>query len=149
MSDQSPVIADLHCHIFPAAEARAAGTSIPIEPVGGGYSFGSGAQAMELDAGLLDLTMQVEDMQRQGVGLRALAIPPFTLRYDLPAAEGVRWARAINEGIAKAVAAYPDRFVGFATIPLQDVDAALAELTHATEQLGLLGVEIATHIADV
>ncbi|MGH9173725.1 MAG: hypothetical protein ACRD1H_05190, partial [Vicinamibacterales bacterium] len=120
MSEQRATIADLHCHIFPAAEARAAGTSIPIEPVGGGYRFGNGASAMLLDAGLLDLEMQVEDMQRQGVGLRALAIPPFTLRYDLPASEGARWARAINEGIANAIAAHPDQFVGFATLPLQD-----------------------------
>ena len=145
MSSEQPVIADLHCHIFPVEAALRAGTSVLIEPVDGSYRVGG----VELDAGLLDLGLQVEDMRRQGVARRALAIPPFTLRYDLPPDEGVRWARAINEGIAEAIAPHGDALVGFATVPLQDVTAAVAELDYAVGQLGMRGVEIATHIAGV
>lgn len=145
MSSNQPVVADLHCHIFPVEAALAAATSVPIESLDGGYRVGG----VELDAGLLDLTLQIEDMRRQGVAQRALAIPPFTLRYDLPPVEGVRWARAINEGIAEAIALHGDAFAGFATLPLQDVDAAVAELDYAVDTLGLGGLEIATHIAGV
>jgi aminocarboxymuconate-semialdehyde decarboxylase len=148
MSTEQRPIADLHCHIFPAEAARHAGTSILIEPVDGGYRFG-GPGGTDLDAGLLDLALQIEDMDRQGVHVRALAIPPFTLRYDLPPDDGVRWARAINDGIAAAVASHPDRFVGFATLPLQHVAAAVEELDRAVTELGLVGVEIATHIVGV
>ncbi len=116
-----------------------------IEPVADSYRVGG----VGLDAGLLDLGIQIEDMRRQGVARRALAIPPFTLRYDLPPDEGVRWARSINEGIAEAIVPYGNAFVGFATVPLQDVAAAVAELDYAVTQLGMRGVEIATHIAGV
>lgn len=144
-SEQQPVIADLHCHIFPVEAAIRAGTSVAIEPVNDGYRVGG----VGLDAGLLDLGLQIEDMRRQGVARRALAIPPFTLRYDLPPEEGVRWARSINEGIAEAIAPLGDAFVGFATVPLQDVAAAVAELDYAVGELGMRGLEIATHIAVV
>lgn len=145
MSSEQPVISDLHCHIFPVEAAMRAGTSVPIEQRDGRFWV----SGVDLDAGLLDLDLQVADMQRQGVARRALAIPPFTLRYDLPAEEGIRWARSINEGIAEAIAPYGDAFVGFATVPLQDAQAAVAELGHAVGQLGMRGVEIATHIAGV
>ena len=145
MSSEQPVIADLHCHIFPVEAAIRAGTTVPIERGDGEYRVGG----VGLDAGLLDLELQIEDMQRQGVARRALAIPPFTLRYDLSPDEGVRWARAINEGIAEAIAPHGDAFVGFATVPLQDVTAAVKELDYAVAQLGMRGAEIATHIAGV
>ncbi|HEX5167186.1 MAG TPA: hypothetical protein VFV93_17400, partial [Thermomicrobiales bacterium] len=131
MSSEQPVIADLHCHIFPVEAAIRAGTSVPIEERDGSFWVGG----VDLDAGLLDLGIQIEDMQRQGVARRALAIPPFTLRYDLPADEGTRWARAINEGIAEAIAPHGEAFVGFATVPLQDVAAAVAELDYAVGEL--------------
>ena len=145
MSSEQPIIADLHCHIFPVEAAIRASTSVPIETRDGSYWVGG----VDLDTGLLDLGLQIEDMQRQGVARRALAVPPFTLRYDLPPDEGVRWARSINEGIAEAIAPHQDAFVGFATVPLQDVAAAVTELDHAVGQLGMQGVEIATHIAGV
>ena len=145
MLSTQTTISDLHCHIFPAEAAIRAGTTVPIERGDGEYRVGGVA----LDAGLLDLDLQREDMQRQGVARRALAIPPFTLRYDLPPGQGIRWARSINEGIAEAIAPHGDAFVGFATVPLQDAAAAVVELDHAVGQLGMRGVEIATHIAGV
>lgn len=145
MSNKQLVISDLHCHIFPVEAAIRAGTSVPIEQRDGRYWV----SGVDLDAGLLDLDLQVDDMCRQGVARRALAIPPFTLRYDLPPDEGVRWARAINEGIAEVMTPYGNAFVGFATVPLQDVEAAVTELDYAVGQLGMRGIEIATHIAGV
>lgn len=145
-STSAQPIADLHCHYFPAAAAGSANTSITVEAVDGGYRFSAGAQTMLLDPGLLDLKLQIEDMDRQGVGVRALSIPPFTLHYELPPDEGIRWTRAINDGIAEAISEHGDRFVGLAALPLQDVWAALEELERAINQLGLRGVEIASNL---
>ncbi|HUG15866.1 MAG TPA: amidohydrolase family protein [Thermomicrobiales bacterium] len=142
-------IVDLHCHIFPAEAAGRAGTSISVTLEGDAYRYVAGSRSMLLEDGLVNLDAQVEDMRQQGVGLRALAPPPFTLNYELPAAEGVRWARAINDGIAEAVAGHPEHFVGFATLPLQDVGASVTELARAIETLGLRGIEIATNINGV
>src|SRR5204862_7962028 len=71
------------------------------------------------------------------------------LQYELSAEAGVRWARALNDGLAAAARAFPDAFVGLATLPLQDLPAALAELERAVHDLGLAGVEIATNLNGV
>jgi aminocarboxymuconate-semialdehyde decarboxylase len=49
-----------------------------------------------------------------------------------------------NESMATAVARHPRRFVGMATVPLQDPALAIEELRHARERLDLRAVEIGT-----
>lgn len=54
----------------------------------------------------------------------------------------VDWARRLNDYAAKQVAARPDRFASFAALPMQDPDAAVAELRRAVTELGLAGALI-------
>lgn len=49
-------------------------------------------------------------------------------------------ARRCNEYLAEIIHQRPDRFAGFACLPLPDVDGSLNELGYATEELGLDGV---------
>lgn len=140
---------DLHCHIFPAEAAGRGRTSITVTRQDDAWRYVAGTRSMLLEDGLVNLDAQVEDMQRQRVAQRALSPPPFTLNYELPADERARWARAINDGIAEAVAGYPGHFVGFATLPLPDVAASVAELERAVTDIGMRGVEIATNINGV
>ena len=49
-----------------------------------------------------------------------------------------------NENVAAIVARHPRRFVGMATVPLQDTALAVEELRDARERLGLRAVEIGT-----
>jgi aminocarboxymuconate-semialdehyde decarboxylase len=49
-----------------------------------------------------------------------------------------------KENVAALVARHPRRFVGMATVPLQDTALAIAELQDARERLGLRAVEIGT-----
>jgi uncharacterized protein len=56
-------------------------------------------------------------------------------------------SRIGNEAMAELVARHPDRFAGFtACVPMDDPDAAVAELDYATSQLGALGAQIYTHV---
>ncbi len=55
-------------------------------------------------------------------------------------------ARAVNEAGAEAVAATPGRFGFLASLPLPDVDAALAELAHSFDELGADGVVLMTNV---
>jgi uncharacterized protein len=57
----------------------------------------------------------------------------------VPGADGIALAREINDHLAAAIARHPDRFAGFACLPLQSPDACPAELTRAVKQLGFLG----------
>jgi aminocarboxymuconate-semialdehyde decarboxylase len=57
---------------------------------------------------------------------------------DDAAARGL--ARRCNELAAELIRERPDRFAGFACLPLPDVDGALAELAYALDDLRLDGV---------
>jgi len=56
-------------------------------------------------------------------------------------------ARIGNEAMAELVRTHPDRFAGFsACVPMDDPDAAVAELEYATGQLGAVAAQIYTHV---
>jgi len=57
-------------------------------------------------------------------------------------AEGVTRAREANDQLTAAVAAHPDRFGGFATLPTADPAAAASELERAVTELGLAGAMV-------
>jgi predicted TIM-barrel fold metal-dependent hydrolase len=60
----------------------------------------------------------------------------------VPGAEGVAIAKAMNDHLAEAVARHPDRFAGFAVLPMQSPDDAARELGRAVKDLGFLGALI-------
>src|ERR1700741_4733706 len=60
----------------------------------------------------------------------------------LPGADGVALARELNDHLADAVARRPDRFAGFASLPLQSPDAAAVELKRAVKELGFVGAMV-------
>jgi aminocarboxymuconate-semialdehyde decarboxylase len=95
---------------------------------------------------LTDPVRRLEDMERMGVDVQALSVAPPQYYYWADPGLGRTLARRQNEHLASMVARHPNRFVGLATVPLQDVDAAVAELDHAVEELGLRGVEICTNV---
>jgi predicted TIM-barrel fold metal-dependent hydrolase len=57
-------------------------------------------------------------------------------------AEGVAMAREMNDHLAAAVARHPDRFAGFAVLPMQSPDACARELERSVRELGFLGALI-------
>lgn len=61
------------------------------------------------------------------------------------AEQGAELARVANDRLAAAVAAHPDRFVGFAAFAPQDPDAAAAEIERAVRDLGMKGALVNSH----
>jgi predicted TIM-barrel fold metal-dependent hydrolase len=57
----------------------------------------------------------------------------------VPGAEGVALAREMNDHLAEAIARHPDRFAGFAVLPLQSPETCAAELVRAVKDLHFLG----------
>src|SRR5215471_9393376 len=60
----------------------------------------------------------------------------------VPGPDGIAMAQEMNDYLAAAVAKRPDRFAGFATLPMQTPDAAAAELARGVKDLGFLGAMI-------
>jgi predicted TIM-barrel fold metal-dependent hydrolase len=75
----------------------------------------------------------------------SLAAPPLESLGE--PAETAELARLANDELAGLVRSRPETFVGFvAGLPMNDVDAALAEIDRAVHDLGAIGVQIYTHV---
>jgi predicted TIM-barrel fold metal-dependent hydrolase len=57
----------------------------------------------------------------------------------VPGPEGVALAREMNDHLAGAIARHPDRFAGFAVLPMHSPEACPAELHRAVKTLGFVG----------
>ncbi|MEU1190335.1 amidohydrolase family protein [Streptomyces sp. NPDC005859] len=94
-----------------------------------------------------DLTeLRLADMDANGVDVQILSYSTPGLEVIEDPAEAVAVARRVNDFLAKAVAAHPKRFAGFAVLPLQDPKAAVVELRRAVDELGLKGVLYNDHV---
>ena len=95
-----------------------------------------------------DAERRLDAQDRSGVDAEVLTPMPPLLRYDLPAADGLALARYVNEATTQICAVDPARLIGLGMVPMQDPDAATAELA-AVGELGLAGVEIASNVLGV
>ena len=99
-----------------------------------------------LDPAFYDLSRIVPDMDRMQLDVVALSVLPV-LTFDWVSAEiADAGCRVINDGIAEMVQARPDRFVGFAQVPLIDPPRAVAEIERTVKQFGFRGVQIPSHV---
>jgi uncharacterized protein len=84
---------------------------------------------------------RLASMDASGIDLQVIShVAPAA--QGMAGAEGVTRAREANDHLAEAVAAHPDRFGGFATLPTADPVAAAGELERAVTELGLAGAMI-------
>jgi len=89
---------------------------------------------------------RLKDMDAQGVDVQVLSIHTPFFGYHLEPAQGRQLAREVNDEIAGLTRQSPQRFAGLATLPVQDVTAAIDELERAVTVLGLKGAELDTNV---
>ncbi|MEU6645623.1 amidohydrolase family protein [Saccharomonospora sp. NPDC046836] len=93
-----------------------------------------------------DPAVRAGDMAADGVDVQVVSPTPVFFGYDRPAAQAAKLARIFNDLTLECVAGDP-RFVPFCQVPLQDPDAACAELDRCLAS-GHSGVEIGNHVGD-
>jgi len=85
-------------------------------------------------------------IDKQGIDVQALSINGFWW-YEVKDRDlAGRIVRAQNEGLAKFVGQYPDRFVGMASSSLQFPDLAAQQLEDGVKRLGLRAAAIGGHV---
>lgn len=86
---------------------------------------------------------RIDYMDQMGVEVQGLATFVSEYFYWAPAGVAAASARVQNDNIAASVANRPDRFSPLgATVPLQDVDLAIAEMDRVVDELGFKGLQI-------
>ncbi|MEW9572294.1 amidohydrolase family protein [Rhodanobacter sp. Si-c] len=99
---------------------------------------------MKLDERFWSPERRMLDMDRTGIGMQVLSPIPMLSCYWAPPQGGHAVARYLNDHIAEVVAKHPSRFAGMGTVPLQDIELAIAELRHLRESLAMRAVQIGT-----
>jgi aminocarboxymuconate-semialdehyde decarboxylase len=79
-----------------------------------------------------------------GIDLQVLSPNPITYFHHIEADVAAGFCRWHNDELAAVAAGHPDRFLGCAQLPMQDIDAAVVELRRAVVDLGLVGAYIGT-----
>ena len=146
---------DIHAHVVPQALWRAADQKRDWYGFrheageGLGTFMGTNGKRSAFSSPKVRLTPdeRLRDMDALGVDVQVLSIHTPFFGYHLEPAQGAALARDVNDEIAAMVKQWPTRFAGLATLPVQDVKAAIDELERATSVLGLKGAELDTHVA--
>jgi len=84
---------------------------------------------------------RLADMDASGITVQVLSVagPGADL---VPGKEGIAFARAYNDALAEASARHPDRYRGFAHLPMLVPEAAADELERAVKELGFHGAMV-------
>ncbi|MGA1060980.1 MAG: amidohydrolase family protein [Ilumatobacteraceae bacterium] len=96
------------------------------------------------DTPFMDVGRRLELNDHLGIELQVLSPNPITYFHHIEADIAVDYCRWYNDEMASIVADHPDRFRGFAQLPMQDIDRAILELERAVRDLGLVGAYIGT-----
>src|SRR5919204_4353823 len=142
---------DVHAHLVPrslweAADARRDWYGFRHEPGDGVGTIVGDGKRTHFTSPKVRFTPEerLKDMDAQGVDVQVVSIHTPFVGYHLDPAQGRQLAREVNDEIAEMAKAAPKRFVGMATLPMQDVRAAIEELDRAVHVLGLKGAELDT-----
>ncbi len=136
---------DVHGHYLPKEqlsqykslyEARETADAIELCVKGNWISFGRG---------LVDLAVHMDDMKRNNIDHRFLAVYPFYFYYDK--AESVEWCKSYNDGILQDIALYKGKFSLLANLPMCSPAKACEELERVMALPSVVGCQVATNIA--
>ncbi len=130
---------DIFNHFMPKAHLDRLGELIPGHPVLTAFPRLKTLWDVEARLRLLD---EFGDTQH----VLSLANPPLELIASPDKTPEI--ARMANDALAEICRKHPDRFPTFvASLPLNNVEASLAEIDRAIKQLGARGVQLFTNVA--
>ena len=96
---------------------------------------------------IVDVDARLKILDEFGDYVQVISLPLPPLEIIAGPDRSPQLAREANDGLAALVQRH-DRFAGFvAALPMNNPDAALAEMARAIDQLGAFGVQIYTNVA--
>jgi aminocarboxymuconate-semialdehyde decarboxylase len=146
-----PVI-DIHTHFFPESWpdlAKRYGTpdwpSIKHTGPGKADIMLGDRMFRHVTSGCWDVNVRLENMDRNGVDMQIISATPVLFAYAREAKHALDCARLFNDVALEMCQRSKGRLKSFCQVPLQDIDAACAELSRCMHD-GHLGVQIGNHV---
>jgi aminocarboxymuconate-semialdehyde decarboxylase len=149
----SRITIDVHAHMLPEETIRLLAKESPrVAPK---LIEENGATIMQIAGKVVqrpmpreafDLDLRLADMDKHGVDMQLVCATVHTFFYDEAPELGAACAALQNDQIAAVADRHPDRFMGLATLPLQDPARAADELKRSIVALGLRGAQIGSHV---
>jgi aminocarboxymuconate-semialdehyde decarboxylase len=138
------MITDIHVHHVPEPFVRFVEKAAPYRMLreaasGEAVTLNVAQLKYGLNRTFFDPERLLKRMQEMGVDHAALSLATPFVKFDVPATLGIEAAQLYNDEIARMHKAAPDKFDGWAFLPMQDPDAAANELRRAVRKLGLIG----------
>ena len=145
------MIVDIHCHYVPEAYFRFIEDTDDFDV----RRSTTGDETVEVEVGRAKFGMnrtffdpggQQRRMDELGIDMSVLSLATPLIDYAAPAGAALSAARVFNDELAILRDLHPDRFDGWAFLPMQDPPAAARELRRAVAELGLRGGHIASNV---
>lgn len=92
-----------------------------------------------------DAEVRVAEMQKHGVDTQVICTIPVMFSYWAETSHCLELSKFLNDDIATTVSAHPGKFIGLATVPMQDTTIAVEELERCMK-MGFRGVQIGSNI---
>jgi aminocarboxymuconate-semialdehyde decarboxylase len=143
---------DIHHHYVPRQlleETRRHGAALGVEISENQRSYAlsfAGSKPHRLQPALMDVHNRLEIMDQCQVAMAALEANTNSLGYRLSGERGEVWAKLYNDCVNQLANEHPERFVGMATVPLQEPKRAAKVLEHAIVNLKFRGAFIGTNV---
>ena len=141
---------DLHTHYYPESYFERI-RELPSEfsfarsPSGQTIITYRGARFFGVTPAMTDVARRLADMDRVGIDVEVVSLSTPNI-FFADAQHQPEIARMVNDAYAELIAKHPTRFKGFASIPMDNADAAIAELHRAIDELKLNGVILLSNI---
>jgi aminocarboxymuconate-semialdehyde decarboxylase len=141
---------DLHTHFYPPIyfdriRELPSEFSFAASPSGQTIITYRGARFFGVTPAMTDVSQRLDDMDRVGIDVEVVSLSTPNV-FFADAQHQPEIARMVNDAYAELVALHPKRFKGFASIPMDNPDAALQELHRAIAELKLNGVILLSNI---
>ncbi|HXU09922.1 MAG TPA: amidohydrolase family protein [Blastocatellia bacterium] len=141
---------DLHTHYYPEVffqmiRDTPSEFSFDKDPTGRTIITHRGARFFGITPPMTDPAKRLEDMDRVGIDVEVISLSTPNI-FFADAKNQPEVARILNDAYAELIARHPKRFKGFASIPMDNPDAALLELHRAIDELKLNGVVLLSNI---
>ncbi len=100
----------------------------------------------EVEENCFKVDLRLKDMKDTSVDMQVLSTIPVLFNYWAKPADGLETSRFFNDHIADSVSKNASHFIGIGTVPLQDIDLAIAEMERCVKELKMPGLEIGSNI---